>query len=556
MLKSLTIRNVVLIERLELSLQGGFAALTGETGAGKSILLDALGLALGERSNAGLIRPGADQASVAAAFEVVPDHAVFNLLKDQGLETDEVLVLRRVLNADGKSRAFINDQPVSTALLRQVGGLLIEIHGQFDQLLQAATHRQSLDRFAAAEHIKAGVSEAYQTYREAQRNLEEAMASAGRDADQRAYLSHAIDELRQLNPQPDEEGDLLRRRDYLAHHRKILEAVQGAQQMLEGERGAEALVGQAAKRLHKVAELAGDQLNEAITRLDQVLDGIAEAERALNDFLNHDQEAEDDLESIEERLYSLRHLARKHHVNTAELPELLQRLEAELHQIDHADDIMQQRQQDVEVTKTRYQQEALKLTYLRQGAASNLAEQVMVELAPLKLEQARFRAVLTSLEPHAWSAEGMEQVEFEVQTNPGLPFGGLGKIASGGELSRLMLALKVVISQSQGRALVVFDEIDSGVGGAVASAIGERLARLGESVQVLAITHSPQVAACAAHQMIVRKESALGLTTTQVRVLAEAERLEEIARMLAGEVVTEEARAAALKLLQARKNAA
>ncbi|MFN7709916.1 MAG: DNA repair protein RecN [Holosporales bacterium] len=556
MLKTLTIRNVVLIERLELTLQGGFSALTGETGAGKSILLDALGLALGERSNAGFIRPGADQASVSAAFEVMPSHPVFALLHEQGIECEDALVLRRVLNADGKSRAFINDQPVSTALLRQVGGLLIEIHGQFDQLLQAATHRLTLDRFAGAENVKASVAEAFQAYKDAQRQLEEAMAAAGRDADQRAYLSHAIEELRQLAPQPDEEGDLLRRRDYLAHRRKVLEAVQGAVQMLEGDRGAESLVAQAAKKIQRVVELAGDQLGEAMTRLDHAMDSLAEASDALRGFLSRDQEGEEHLESIEERLYALRHLARKHHVNTTELPDLLLRLEADLHKIDHADDFIRDQQKRTQEAKATYLTQATLLTQLRQSAAERLAKDVMVELAPLKLELARFRAVLTPVDSHAWSAEGVEHVEFEVQTNPGLPFGGIGKIASGGELSRLMLALKVVISQSQGRALVVFDEIDSGVGGAVASAIGERLSRLGEGVQVLAITHSPQVAACAGCQMIVRKDNRTDHTTTEVRILEETERLEEIARMLAGEVVTQEARAAALQLLQAKTKAA
>ena len=555
MLAALSIRDIVLIDRLDLEFQPGLSALTGESGAGKSILLDALGLALGGRAETRLVRHGAAQGSVTAAFELAEAHPLFALLDEQGIAAEDgAVVLRRTVGADGRSRAFVNDQPVAAGLLRQIGDGLVEIHGQFDnqRLLSPVTHRGLLDAFAGLEGPLAEVARAWTEATAADAALadaEAALLAARRDED---FLRHALAELDELDPQPDEEAALAETRSRLMSGEKIVQAMADAVRALAGEEplpGAEAAIQNAVRPLERIAALAVGQLDAAIEALGrargEVIEAQAQIERALAE-LDLDPRR---LEETEDRLFALRAVARKHGCGVDELAVLRQDLGERLANLDDGAARLDRLKVEAKAAHAAYDAAAAGLGDARREAASRLDADVTAELRPLNLGRAVFRTVVRELPSGDWGAHGKDQVVFEVATNPGSPTGPLNRIASGGELARFMLALKVVLAQADPVPTLIFDEVDAGVGGAVADAVGERLARLGGEVQVLVLTHSPQVAARGAHHWRVRKAVGEGEALTRIDVLDDAERREELARMLAGARVTDEARAAAASLL-------
>jgi len=555
MLQCLSIRDVVLIDRLELGFHPGLGVLTGETGAGKSILLDALGLALGVRAESGLVRPGAEQAVVSAGFSLPVGHPARGMLAEHGYlgSEEEQVVLRRVLAADGRSRAFINDQPTSIGLLREVGEMLVEIEGQFAQrgLLDPATHREALDAFggcgAEVEALRARYR-AWREAREARAAAEQRLAKARADEE---YLRHALGELETLKPEVGEEQRLADSRGFLQQREKLGEALEGALAELAGERGAERAVNAALRPLERLRDKLGERLDPAVTALERVSSELREAIAQIEAALRELGPAGLSLEQIEERLFALRALARKHGVSVDGLADLRAEIAAKVAAIeDRGGEVKKLQRREAEV-RNDYVAAAGRVGERRRAAAKALDAAVAKELKPLKLERARFATVLTALPEAEWGEWGAERVHFEVQTNPGAPPGPIGKIASGGELARFLLALKVVLARTLPAPTLVFDEVDSGIGGAVAAAVGERLHRLGESLQVLVVTHSPQVAAKGMHHWRVAKRQAASKTLTTVDELSAAERREEIARMLSGSVVTAEARAAAASLMEA-----
>lgn len=560
MLTGLDIRDVVLIDQLALQCGAGLTVLTGETGAGKSILLDALGLALGARAEAGLVRKGCAQAVVTASFEVPPGHAVYALLKEQGLTPeDDALILRRVLGADGRSRAFINDQAVSVSLQRQIGTLLVEIHGQFETqgLLDASTHRALLDAFGGLGETRRQVAAAWQGWRETQARLEKAKADMDQAAREEDWLRHVVTELERLAPQAGEEESLSDIRGRLMNREKFTEAATAALSCLEGERGVETLLARAQAVLEKTAVKTGPAFDNVIDTLDRAASEIAEAVAQLQSLGSDADRGGQSLEDIEDRLYALRDLARKHNCTVDELPARLDELAAKLALIDGRSQTLGALEAAAMQARQAYLALAEKLSAARKKAAKKIDQAVMAELPPLRLEKAKFETlVATAAAESGWGPEGVDSVVFAVATNPGADPGPLSKIASGGELARFTLALKVVLAKSDAPPVLVFDEVDTGIGGAVSDAVGERLARLGRDFQVFCVTHSPQVAARADSHFVVSKQEKDGKTATRVTHLRPEERLEEIARMLSGAKITAEARAAAARLMENREHAA
>jgi DNA repair protein RecN (Recombination protein N) len=551
MLRSLQVRDIVLIERLELDLREGLSALTGETGAGKSILLDALGLALGGRAERSLVRAGAEQGAVSAEFEVAGDHPALDLLAQNDMPADE-LVLRRTLNADGRSRAFVNDIAVSTGLLRQLGDLLVEVHGQFSQagLLDTRQHRLLLDAFGGRGPQLVAVRAAWQAWQDAVQRLEtlaREIEAARREED---YLRHRERELADLDAKPGEEEELAQSRQSLMHRDKLATALRETVEALSGNGGAVERVGAAERRLERNAGLAPELLEPAVQALNRALAELGEAEATVDAALRQVLQGAGSLESIEERLFALRDAARKHRVPVDGLPELLAETQAQLQRIDAGATDAEATGREVEQRRRAYLAAAAELSRGRASSAEDLAKSLAQELPPLKLERASFRVRLEPLGEEA-GALGQERVVFEVSTNPGQPFGPLSKIASGGELARFMLALKVVLAKLGSAGTLIFDEVDAGLGGATADAVGERLARLGADRQVLVVTHAPQVAARADHHLTVSKHVTGNHTQVRVSELATRQRRDEIARMLAGAEITDAARAAADSLMQA-----
>ena len=553
MLTALAIRDVVLIEALDLEFGPGLTVLTGETGAGKSILLDALGLALGDRAAAGLVRPGAHQAVVTASFDApAPGDALAALLGENGLEagTGEPLIVRRIVKADGGSRAFVNDQPVSAGLLREIGGRLVEIHGQHDDrgLINPRGHRALLDAFAASDI--AGVAAAWDGWARAVEALEAARADVANAEADRDWLTHAIDELARFAPEDGEEAALADERATMQKGARLSEDMTQVMAAFSGSEGALAQLRQAARRLDRIAA-EHELLGEALAALDRAVIEGAEAEDRLEkaaEALSHDP---DRLETVEARLFDLRALARKHRVAPDDLSALLREFEVRHRRIEAGSEGLAALEADATARRRVYEVAADALGAARRTAAKRLDAMVAAELKPLKLDAARFRTVAETLPEAQWGANGKDRVEFEISTNPGAPFGPLVRIASGGELSRFILALKVALAEEGGARTMIFDEIDRGVGGAVASAIGERLARLADGAQLLVVTHSPQVAARGAGHLLIAKRHDGLVTRTGVAALEPAERREEIARMLSGAEVTDEARAQAGRLLEA-----
>jgi len=549
MLRQLSINNVVLVERLALEFEAGLGVLTGETGAGKSILLDALGLALGARADAALVRAGEESASVTAEIDLPRGHAVEALLEAQGLGVDagEPLILRRTVKSDGGSRAFLASASVPAGLLRDVGALAIEIHGQHDDrgLLNPKGHRALLDDFGHLDTAKVEAAWAEVVRIEAELlDARAELAAAERD---REWLAHASAEIEALAPEEGEETRLADDRGAMQAGLKAGESLTGLDELLGGGEGALSLLRQAARRIERGAA-DHPLLAEALAALDRALIEASEAEDRIAraaDALAFDPAR---LEAVEARLFDIRGLARKHRVEPDQLAALGEQMRAQLAAIDAGGERIEALDRELAAARELYASAAAQLSEARHEAASRLDSAVAAELAPLKLDAARFRTAIASSEP---GPAGTDRVDFEVSTNPGAPFGPLTRIASGGELSRFILALKVALAEAGTAATMIFDEVDRGVGGAVASAIGERLARLAHESQVLVVTHSPQVAARASHHYRIEKSHGEGGTRTTVRKLSDSERREEIARMLSGASITEEARAQASRLLDA-----
>jgi DNA repair protein RecN (Recombination protein N) len=552
MLLGLTIRDVVLIDRLDLAFRPGLCVLTGETGAGKSILLDALGLALGKRAEAGLVRTGTQQATVSAEFSVGRNHPAHAILSEAGLDGDiETIVLRRLVGADGRSRAFVNDEPASVGLLRELGDSLVELQGQFEQrgLLDPANHRMILDAFA--EHIVApdALAQAWHDWREARQREAEAGRLLAASRDEEDLLRHHLAELDSLAPEEDEEDRLAARRTLLQSAERLAETLTEAIGELDGQAGAQAALARAARRLERTRERAQGLLDSAFAATERAAAETAEALAALEAAARQLELDPRELEKVEERLFALRSLARKHHVAVADLPRLRERMTVRLAELEAGAESVEHFARTTAEARGRFISAAEAVSRRRASTAARLDAGVAAELKPLRLDKAKFRTVLTPLAEGDWGEHGCERVHFEVSTNPGTGFGPLARIASGGELSRFMLALKLVLSGTSSVPTLIFDEVDSGIGGAVAAAVGERLQRLGTNLQVLVVTHSPQVAARGAYHWRVAKSLAAREAVTRVEELDEDTRQEEIARMLSGRNVTAEARAAAASLI-------
>ncbi|BBE74525.1 DNA repair protein RecN [Oharaeibacter diazotrophicus] len=551
MLQTLSIRDIVLIERLEIEFSPGLTVLTGETGAGKSILLDALSLALGGRGDAGLVRHGADQGQVTAVFALRPDHPVRAVLADNDIDDDGDLILRRVQSADGRTRAFVNDQAVGAALLRRIGAGLVEIHGQHDDraLVDAAMHRSLIDAFGGLEADAVAVAAAHGEWRRAERavsELERRIESARREAD---YLRGAVEDLTKLSPEPGEETDLAARRQGMMRAEKVAVDLREAWDQLNGSGSPIPELSSLMRRLERKGEVAA-LVGGALAALSGALDQLEEARAGFEQALRAADYDPAELERVEERLFAIRAAARKFSVQPDDLAALAARMAADLADLDAGEDRLGELARAAAAARATYDARAAALSRAREKAARQLEAAVAAELPALKLERARF-IVTTTTDPEARAAEGIDVVEFWVQTNPGTRPGPMLKVASGGELSRFLLALKVSLADKGSAPTLVFDEIDTGVGGAVAEAIGTRLARLAGGVQVLSVTHAPQVAARAGNHLLIAKEAVEGgaRVATSVQPIGADRRREEIARMLAGSRITPEARAAADKLI-------
>ena len=564
MLIGLGIRDVVLIETLDLSVGPGLTALTGETGAGKSIILDALGLATGARADAGLVRRGAGQASAAAIFALAPDHAVWALLEEKGLSFDpgEDLVLRRVLGADGRSRAFVNDQSTGVATLKEIGALLIEVHGQHETvgLLDSRTHRPLLDNFGAVSQAATGA--AWSAWRAARERLEALEALSRRSAEETEELTLRLAELDRLDPREGEETQLAEERALLGAAEKALADIASASDLLNGNVIGNKIANafRALDRAREGAVRAGAapdsaavaRLSAAIETVDRASNEVAEATAAIDLAADGFDVRPDQLEKTEERLFALRAAARKLSTTVDALPAMRADFAARLEAIQTSGEALKAAYAETAAARAGYMAAAASLTAERRAAGDRLAAAVEGELAPLKLANAKFRVAVEPLPEERAGPSGMDRVAFEIATNPGAPFGELGQIASGGELARLALAMKAALASRGGaQPLMIFDEVDQGVGGAVADAVGLRLRKLAANAQVLVVTHSPQVAARAGTQWKVSKAGDGGHIRTAVATLSDNEREEEIARMLAGATVTPEARAAAKALISA-----
>ncbi|MFC5755967.1 DNA repair protein RecN [Rhizobium sp. GCM10022189] len=553
MLIQLSIRDIVLIERLDLAFETGLSVLTGETGAGKSILLDSLSLALGGRGDGGLVRHGEDKGQVTAVFDVGMDHGARKLLRENGIDDEGDLIFRRQQSSDGRTKAYVNDQPVSVQLMRQAGQMLVEIHGQHDDraLVDTNAHRTLLDAFAGISEDVQGVAALYRQWRDSERTLKkhrEKVEAAAREAD---YLRASVEELEKLSPRDGEEDELADRRQKMMKAERIAGDIAEASEFLNGNASPVPHIASLVRRLERKSHEAPGLLEDTVALLDAALDQLSNAQMEVEAALRKTEYDPKELERVEERLFALRAASRKYSVPVTELPALAVRMINDLADLDAGEERLSKLEAEVGAAKATYDAAARTLSEKRHHAGDALAQAVMAELPALKLERARFMVEITTDAEEA-TAEGIDVVEFHVQTNPGTRPGSIMKVASGGELSRFLLALKVALADRGSAPTLVFDEIDTGVGGAVADAIGQRLKRLSEKVQVLSVTHAPQVAARAAtHLLISKGPSGEGSDkiATRVATMAQKDRTEEIARMLAGASVTEEARAAAARLL-------
>ncbi|RUX20619.1 DNA repair protein RecN [Mesorhizobium sp. M2A.F.Ca.ET.042.01.1.1] len=557
MLSRLSIRDIVLIEKLDIDFLPGLSVLTGETGAGKSILLDALSLALGARGDASLVRHGAAQGQVIAVFDVPRNHPARALLAENDIEDDGDIILRRVQTGDGRTRVFVNDQPSSVTLMRDVGRALVEIHGQHDEraLVDPGAHRELLDSFGGHLGAVRGTGEAWRYWRNCEQELSRHRAkveAAAREAD---YLRASVAELAKLDPQPGEETELAELRAQMMRVEKIAAEIHDAQDVLSGPSSPLPQLASLLRRLQRKAGEAPGLLDDVVKSLDEAMISLDAAQSGVEAALRATEYDPQRLEKAEERLFALRAASRKHNVAVDDLAQLRDTMVADLADLDAGEERLHALEKQAAAAREAYDISAAQLSSLRQAAASGLTKAVMAELPALKLERAEFIVEMGS-DAESRMEEGTDQVEFWVRTNPGTRPGPMMKVASGGELSRFLLALKVALADRGSAPTLVFDEIDTGVGGAVADAIGQRLARLSKRVQVLSVTHAPQVAARAATHFLISKSGGKDRVATGIAEMDRAARQEEIARMLAGAVITDEARAAAERLLRENTAAA
>jgi DNA repair protein RecN (Recombination protein N) len=557
MLSRLSIRDIVLIERLDIDFSPGLSVLTGETGAGKSILLDALSLALGARGDASLVRHGAAQGQVSAVFDVPRNHPARQILIDNALDDDGDIILRRVQTADGRTRVFVNDQPSSVTLMRDIGRALVEIHGQHDEraLVDASAHRELLDSFGGHIGEACACGEAWRRWRDCEQELARHRArveAAAREAD---YLRAAVAELSQLDPQPGEEMELAEIRTTMMRAEKIAGEIQDAQDVLSGQNSPLPQLASLLRRLQRKASEVPGLLDDVVKSLDEAMLSLDAAQSGVDAALRATEYDPQRLEKAEERLFALRAASRKHNVPVDDLAKLRDTMSADLADLDAGEERLHVLEKQAVAARDAYDAVAANLSELRKTAAIGLRNAVMAELPALKLERAEF-IVEMSTEAGNRLEEGIDLIEFWVRTNPGTKPGPMMKIASGGELSRFLLALKVALADRGSAPTLVFDEIDTGVGGAVADAIGQRLSRLANRVQVLSVTHAPQVAARAGTHFLIAKSGGKEQVSTSIAEMDRGSRQEEIARMLAGATITDEARAAAERLLRENTAAA
>ncbi len=551
MLVSLSVRNVVLIEKLDLTFHAGLSVFTGETGAGKSILLDSLSLVLGARADSGLVRHGTAQLSVSAAFHLPDLHPVWGLLAEQGIDREDDLLIRRIVTADGKSKAFVNDQPVGVAFLKTIGDLLVEIHGQFasHRLLNPATHLGVLDMYGGLSPLVLACGSAYEIWQQKKAERLAAETALEQAVQEEEFLRGAVADLEHLKPKKGEEAELTQQRTVLMNGEKIIESMNAAFQALSGEdNGAAHQMAMAARYIDRANQLTDGAFDAILTACDEAQERIAEAVSSLESATEKWGDV-DALPAIDDRLFNLRDMARRFQTNIDDLPDVLEQFKTQLAALEQGTDSIATLRRAEEKARLAYVTAARELSVKRHETAGQLDKLVARELPDLKLTKARFETQVTALPENAWNATGMDAVTFMVSTNAGVPVAPLNKVASGGELARFMLALKVNLAKAESIETLVFDEVDSGVGGATAAAVGERLRRLGAEHQVLVVTHSPQVASFGEHHLTVAKGEENGAVTTRVTVLDETCRLNEIARMLSGAEITATAREMAKELL-------
>lgn len=553
MLKSLSIRNVVLIDKLDLDFQNGFSVLSGETGAGKSILLDSVGLLLGKRAEVGMIRSGCDKLSVCGSFEIADKKGkLAALCAEYDLDFDHEIIIKRTLNQDGKGKIFFNDQPITQKLLKEIGGYLVEIHGQFDNqgLLNPATHLSVLDNYGAYPEKIAAMKAAFAVYKKAKDDRVNAEAKIAQAKADEENLRHWVDEFQKMQPRENEPEELEEKRRQMMNAEKILENLDTAYKaMVQG--GVQSSLRQAQAAISRVNALMNGKFDNIYALLDTALVNADEASEEIETASNEVSLNQNELDAVEERLFALKALARKHNTTVEELPQVWAQMEDSLQNLTRGEENIEILCKLEEAAYKDYVKKATEVSQARLAAALRLDGKIQAELPDLKMEKARFMTQISTKPENLWNENGRDEVCFMVSTNPNTPYGSISKIASGGELARFMLALKVNLAQSSQVETMIFDEVDTGIGGATAQAVGEKLAKLGEQVQVLVVTHSPQVAAQSKYHYKVEKTTVDNVTTTSLRELSAAEKTEEVARMLSGEHITDEARAAAKVLIGA-----
>lgn len=553
MLKSLSIRNVVLIDKLDLDFQNGFSVLSGETGAGKSILLDSVGLLLGKRAEVGMIRSGCDKLSVCGSFEIADKKGeLAALCAEYDLDFEHEIIIKRTLNQDGKGKIFFNDQPITQKLLKEIGSYLVEIHGQFDNqgLLNPATHLSVLDNYGAYPEKITAMKAAFAVYKKAKDNRVNAEAKIAQSKADEDNLRHWVDEFQKMQPRENEQEELEEKRRQMMNAEKILENLDAAYKALN-QGGVQSALRQAQAAISRVNVLLNGKFDNIYSLLDTALVNADEAGEEIEAASNEVSLNQNELDAVEERLFALKALARKHNTTIEELPLVWQQMEENLRNLELGEDDIENLRKLEEAAYKDYVKKATEVSQARLAAALRLDGKIQAELPDLKMEKARFMTQISTKPENQWNENGRDDVCFMVSTNQNTPYGSISKIASGGELARFMLALKVNLAQTSQVETMIFDEVDTGIGGATAQAVGEKLAKLGEQVQVLVVTHSPQVAAQSKYHYKVEKTTVDNVTTTSLRELSATEKTEEVARMLSGEHITDEARAAAKVLIGA-----
>lgn len=551
MLKSLSIRNIVLIDSLDIDFSDGLVILSGETGAGKSMLLDSLNLLLGERSDSSLIRQGTDKLSVTGVFEVTKENKIYEIAKEYDLDIDDDIIIKRTITADGKNKILFNDQIITLKLLKELAQNLVEIHGQHDSqgLLNPSTHCEILDNYGKYEKEQKTVAKSFDAYKQTLKKLEQKISIISKATEEKENIKHWLDELQKVDPQKGEEEKLKNRRNELINAEKILEKLNTAYTSLNGRESVVDNISKAYNAISKVNEIVNNKyldIEQSLENTIYTLNDVTEQIEVQSSDISLNQ---NEIDNIETRLFLLKDLAKKHQTEPDLLPEKMKELAETLESLQNGEEDIKDLEQKVKNLRDEYIRAAEILSKCRKKAAKELDKSVMEELAPLKMEKAVFQTSISKKTENLWTANGWDSINFEISTNPNTPLGPLNKIASGGELSRLMLALKVHLAGKNSQETLVFDEIDTGIGGATAEAVGERLSRLAKKEQVFVVTHSPQVAAFGDENFKVSKQTTDNVTTTTLNKLTPKEKIEEIARMLAGEKITEQARAAATVLL-------